>query len=167
GAARSVRQTGGDFGPERLDLLHQLVTRARPETDAAVADAHRAELPEACRHFLSSAGARVGRELEARRAHIAELADRPDLDPRVAPHAGTGGAREGDRRGQPGAGGSRGQPAVAALGRGADGGAGGTADPDGRPRLLHGPRTEAEVVHRPGGPVVVGKLVREGLGEEI
>ena len=53
------------------------------------------------------------------------------------------------------------QPAVAALGGAPQRGRRRAADPDRRPRPLHRARAQPDVAHRPGRPVVIGKLVGE------
>src|SRR5262249_11809303 len=59
------------------------------------------------------------------------------------------------------------QPAVAARRGPAERRGCAAADPDRRPRLLHGTRPEADVVHAPRRPVVLGVLVEERLRHDV
>src|SRR5258706_6780606 len=81
---RSV-QMGRDLAPERLDLIAELVARARAEADAAEVRAHGGELAERRRDRLARADHRTRWHVEARRPQIEPRAVGADLDRIVAP----------------------------------------------------------------------------------
>ena len=156
GQVRSGTVTSVRVRAKAVDLVDQLVARAAAEADAAVLDAEllaaRGETRRAPRREpVRAFGAERRRTACRRRATALFMPISIGASPRVL---GAVLADGGDRCRHAHLRHALRQPAVAALGGAPQRRRGRAADPDRRPRLLHRPRPQADVVHRPGRPVV-------------
>src|SRR2546426_3963443 len=160
---RATSQVRRDLAREGVDLLEQLVGRARPEADAHVAHAERSELEEQAGELLAGAAPRVRPEVERRISDVEPRAVGADLDRLVAADA----AYVSDRLGESHRRDALREPPVPALGRAAEGAARGAPDPYWRPRPLPWSRGQAHVMDRPRGARMVRELVEKRLDDHV